>query len=383
MTENATQNVLRPNVVELTFGEPDPALLPVDGLRAAAAAAFDRYGPRMLAYGAERGPEPLRAAVAARVARTEGVDLQPDDVAITGGNSQALEQALTVFAAPGDVVLVETPTYNLALGTMRDHPVTVAGVPCDGGGLDIDALATTLRRLRADGRRVACLYVIATFHNPTGGSLAPDRRAALVDLARREDLLVIEDDVYRELAFEGQTPPSLWSLDPEAPVLRLGSFSKSLAPGLRTGWLDARRDLRERFVAAGMIVSGGSVTQLAAHVVASFLEGGGYEGHIAELRASYAARRDALWQALRDALPAACACPRPAGGFFLWVPLPPGVTATRLLPVAEAHGVSFAPGVRFSMDGADDHARLAFSLYDEEALRESAARLATALSDLG
>ena len=383
MSDAATQNVLRPGIVELTFGEPDPALLPVEALREAADDALRRHGPGPLAYGADRGPGPLRAAIAARIARTEGVDVGPDDIAVTGGNSQALEQALTVFTAPGDVVLVEDPTYNLAIGTMRDHPVEIVGVPRDGDGIDVDVLAARLQTLRSGGRRVALLYMVPTFHNPAGTSLSPARRAALVDLSRREDLLVIEDDVYRELAYEAPPPPSLWSLDPEAPVLRMGSFSKSLAPGLRTGWVNARRDLRERFVAAGMIVSGGCVSQFNAHVVASFLERGGYDDHVGALRQDYRARRDALWQALRRQLPTACDCPLPAGGFFIWLPLPAGLASTTLLPAAERHGVSFAPGARFSTDGTDTHARLAFSLYDLASLRRSAQGLAAALAELG
>ena len=379
--QSFTQNVLRPGFVELAYGEPDPGLLPVEDVRRAAAAALDRFGPAAIAYGSSEGPHALRAALAERIAAHEGVPLSADEVVVTGGNSQALEQALTVFTAPGDVVLVEDPTYNLALLTMRDHPVDVVGVRHDGEGLDVAALTAILDALRADGRGARLLYTIPTFHNPTGACLSHERRVQLAALARREDLTVIEDDVYRELVYDGEAPVSLWSLDHESPVLRLGTFSKSLTPGLRVGWVTGRADLRQRFATAGMIESGGCPSQFAAAVAAALLDGDGYDRHITALRAAYASRRDALVAALREYLPAGCGFAEPAGGYFVWLRLSQGVSATALLPHAERHRVSFIPGCRFSTADADDHVRLAFSLYDEGALAEGARRLAAAIDD--
>jgi DNA-binding transcriptional MocR family regulator len=379
--QSFTQNVLRPGFVEFAYGEPDPGLLPVEDVRRAAAAALDRFGPAAIAYGSPEGPHALRAALAERIAAREGVPVTADEVVVTGGNSQALGQTVTVFARPGDVVLVEAPTYNLAIGILRDHPVEIVGVRHDEQGLDVDRLETTLGELRTAGRLPRLLYTVPTFHNPTGACLSDERRAALVALARREDLMVIEDDVYRELAYDGKAPPSLWSLDPEAPVLRLGTFSKSLAPGLRVGWVNGRADRRRRFAAAGLSESGGCPSQFAATVTAAFLDGDIYERHIAALRAAYKSRRDALVAALRAHLPAGCSFTEPAGGFFIWLRLPSSLTARRLLPSAERHKVSLIPGSSFSTDGEDDCVRLAFSLYDEAALEEGARRLAAAIRD--
>lgn len=378
---SATQNDLRPGFVELAYGEPDPSLLPVDAVRRAAAAALGPGGAAAIAYGGDAGPPVLRAALARRITELEGATVTADEVVVTGGNSQALDQALTVFTAPGDALLVESPTYNLALQTMRDHPVEIVGLPHDDGGLDVGALAAALAALRAEGRRPRLLYTVATFHNPTGMSLAGERRTALVALARREELLIIEDDVYRELAYDGAAPPSLWSLDPTAPILRLGTFAKSLTPGLRVGWATGRADLRERFLGAGMIASGGCPSQFAAAVAGELLAAGDYEGHVARLRATYRSRRDALAGALREHLPAGCGFVLPAGGYFIWLALPPGITAAALGPHADRHRVSFIPGSRFSTSGEDGHVRLAFSLYDEAALAEGARRLAAAVAD--
>jgi len=351
----STQNFLRHGVVELTFGEPDPGLLPVELVRRAAEAALARSAAA-LAYGQVEGPPGLRHALARRITAREHVAATAADVFVTGGNSQALEQVMTVFTRPGDVVLVESPTYNLALGIVRDHPVDIAGVPLDAEGLDVAALEATLDELAAGGRRARLLYTIPTYHNPAGVCLSESRRARLLELAKRRDLIVVEDDVYRELGYEGPVPASLWALDREAPVIRLGSFSKTLAPGLRVGWANARPDLLERLAGMGMLESGGGVSYFAAHVVEQVLAASGYDEHVARLGEVYARRRDALAAALREHLPAGCRFALPAGGF------------------------SFAPGARFCLEGGERLLRLAFSLYSEDTLREGARRLAEAIA---
>jgi len=376
-----TQNTLREGFVEFAFGEPDPALLPVGLVHEAAERALLGAGPAALAYGSSEGPEALRAAIAARTAARECLPLAAGDVLVSGGNSQALGQAMTMLTEPGDVVFVECPTYNLALGIIADHPVDIVGVPMDGEGLDVAALEAAVRASNASGRRARLLYTIPTFHNPAGVSLSRPRRRRLLELACREDLIVVEDDVYRELAFEGEAPPALRAMDPAAPVVRLGSFSKSLAPGLRLGWVDAPPALRKRLASFGVLESGGCVSQFSAHVVAALLDAGAFGAHVAALRLAYASRRDALSGALREHLPAGCSVTAPDGGFFLWLTLPSGLTASELLPVAERHRVAFAAGRRFCTDGDDHSLRLAFSLYDEPSLAEGARRLATAIAE--
>ena len=375
-----TQNVLRDGMVELGFGEPDPTLLPVDLVAEAAAGVLRQFGPGAISYGYMRGPVPLRELIAARISAREACSATQADVFITAGNSQALDLAMSMFTRPRDVVLVESPTYGLALRTMRDHDVDIVSLPLDGDGVDLDALEREIGRLRAAGRTVSLLYTIPTFHNPAGACLGLERRRRLVAMASAHDLVVVEDDVYRELVYEGAAPPALWTLDREAPILRLGSFSKSLTPGLRVGWINARPDLLRHLDTAGVLDSGGNPTQFAACLVARVLDGGGYDAHVERLRAAYRARRDVLHAALREYLPAGCSWRVPAGGFFIWLRLPPGLRASELLPVAEAHGVAFAPGSRFCADGDDGSIRLSFSLFDEGALREGARRLGAAMA---
>jgi len=374
-----TQNRLRRGIVEFAVGEPDPSLLPVALTRAAAAAALGPDGPGALAYGSTEGPGRLRREIAARVAAREDRDVAAGDVLVTGGNSQTIDLALTALTSPGDTVLVESPTYSLALGIMRDYPVRIVGVPLDDEGLDVDALETALARIGDEGGHARLLYTIPTFHNPAGVSLSSARRARLLRLTREHDLVVLEDDVYRELVYDGEAPASLWALDPDAPVIRMGSFSKSLAPGLRVGWVNARRDLRERLAASGMLESGGCVSQFPAHVVGALLAEGQFDAHVDRLRRTYASRRDALAAALTQHLPPVCRFSVPAGGYFIWVTLPDALSASALLPMAERYRVSFAPGARYCSDGADGGLRLAFSLYDEESLAEGARRLGAAV----
>jgi 2-aminoadipate transaminase len=374
-SNGSIQSTPRPGVIELGFGEPDPALFPTAGLIEACRDALADGGAVALPYGGNFGPSALRRRLAERLTALEGAATGIDETLVSGGNSQALDHVVTMFCRPGDVVLVERPTYSLALGIFRDHPVAIEALPFDDHGLDVDALERRLASARAKGRPVRLLYTIPTFHNPTGISLAAERRLRLVEIAAAHGLLVVEDDVYRELWYDAPAPASLWSLAARGTVVRLGSFAKTLAPGLRVGWVNAAPEQIELLAASGLNESGGCPSQFATVVVEQFLASGRYDPHIAELRAAYAARRDVLADALAERLPPGCAVSRPAGGFFVWVALPAGLRAAELLPAAEAAGVSYVPAERSHLDGFDGGLRLAFTLYGIAPLAEAAARL--------
>jgi DNA-binding transcriptional MocR family regulator len=370
------QLIRRPGIFELGWGHPNAALLPVEGLRQATNEALDRWGADALNYGADQGAGPLLAWLAERIGRAEGRAPAQDEIMITGGVSQALDQICTLCTQPGDIVLVESPTYHLAIRILRDHPLELVPVPADDSGLRLDALAAAIAKLRRAGRQPRLLYTVPTFHNPTGTSLVAERRKALAELASTEGLLVVEDDVYRELSYDGPAPPSLWSLAPAGAVVRLGSFAKSLAPGLRLGWLTAGAATTGRIIDSGLLDSGGGVNHFTALIVAQFCASGRYNQQIAQLRAAYRARRDALLAGLSTYLPPGCEWTMPGGGFFVWVRLPQGLDTAELLPRAEAAGVAYIPGARFHTAGGGANAlRLAFSLYKPEELLDAAARL--------
>jgi DNA-binding transcriptional MocR family regulator len=376
------QMVSRPGIIDLGWGHPDPALMPVEALREATAAALATFGADALAYGAARGPGPLIAWLRERIGRTEGRTPAPEELLITAGNSQALDQFCSLHTRPGDAVLVESPTYHLAVKILRDHPLELVPVPLDREGLRIDALEGALSALRREGRRPRFLYTVPTYHNPTGVCLSAERRRALIDLAVAEDFLVIEDDVYRELSYDGPAPPSLWSMAPIGRVTRLGSFAKAVAPGLRLGWVTGDPDLIGRMVDGGLLDSGGCLNHFTAMTVAALCASGGFDRQANCLRDAYRAKRDALHAALLEYLPHGCSWALPSGGFFIWLRLPAGVIAERLLPRAEALGTAFAPGTRFHLDGAGvEAARLAFSYYGTDQLAEAARLLGKSLAD--
>ncbi|MEZ5287713.1 MAG: PLP-dependent aminotransferase family protein [Vicinamibacterales bacterium] len=377
------QMVLREGYCEFNFGQPDPDLLPVDAFRRAGPAAAGAFGADLLAYGAPEGPWPLLGWIHDRIRAREGIALTLDECVGTGGNSDAIDQICTLFTKPGDVALVETPTYHLGLRILKDHDLVLEPVPVDDGGLSIAHLDASLDRLAREGRPARILYTIPTFHNPTGVNLAADRRRAVVDLASRHGVLVIEDDVYRELAYDEPSPPSLFSLAPRGTVMRLGSFAKALAPGLRLGWINCSAEQARRIADGGLRDSGGCPSYAMGMTVAALCRAGDFDTHVDRLRTAYRERRDALAAALTEVLPDGCRFRTPGGGYFIWVELPSHVDADSLLARAQEHRVSFIPGSRVSAEGHGSHAlRLAFSLMKPQALAEGARRLAAAIREM-
>ncbi len=376
-----TQMAQRPGMIELGLGHPDPALLPLDDIRAAAGAAFDRFGPHTLNYGFGRGPGPLCEYLRERIAAREGKRPEAGQIMIVGGMSHGLDHLLTALAEPGDTILLEAPSYHLAARIVRDHPVRVAGVPSDDDGLIPEAFAGAIDRVRASESRPLALYCVPTFNNPTGASWTHARRIAVLEIARRERVYIIEDDVYRELAYDGAPEQSLWSLAPDGEtVIRFGSFSKSLAAGLRVGWMTAPDALVTRIVKGGLLDSGGGCNQFAAMCAAAYCMQGGYDAQIERFRSAYRARRDALFGALAQHAPS-LRIQKPRGGFFIWAELPAGVNEDKLLEAAQLRGVAFLTGAHFYATGAqkNGHARLCFALYPEDMLRDAAHRLGQAL----
>jgi DNA-binding transcriptional MocR family regulator len=348
-------------LLDLGWGHPRPDLLPGDGWARASARALEAYGWQALTYGHAAGPAPLIDWLCSRT-----TDTTPDQVFVTAGASHGLALATEVLTRPGDVVMVDSPSYHLAFPILADHGVKLVRAPADADGIVPSDLPA----------RGSLLYLVPTFANPTGLSLPLARRQELADLARRGEVTVIEDDTYRDLAYS-PAPPSIWSLAGGHGVVRLGSFAKTVAPGLRLGWLTGSPSLVDRLSRLGYVHSGGGVNHTTALTMAAFAPS--YDRHVARLRTEYAAQRDALVSALSEAgLPAS----PPPGGWFVWLSLP--VSALRLLPVAERHGVSFVPGPAFWVDGAggEDRARLSFSRLPAGDLAEAARRLALAVAEL-
>jgi len=371
-----TQFHAAPGVIDLAWGHPDPELLPADLIAEAAAAALHRYGPDALGYGASAGPPPLLDWLRGHLARIDGRAPDAGELMITAGVSQGLVMTVTGLTQPGDAVLVPIPTYHLALSILREHPVRIVPVATDEDGPLPAAVVATADALLAEGVRPRLLYTVPTSGNPTGITVPLERRRQLVAVAAGRGTILVEDDVYRELAYDAPAPPSLWSLAAPGAVVRLGSFSKTLAPGLRLGWLTADATTVQRFVNGGLIDSGGGVAHFAAMVVAELAVSGAYEANLVRLRTVLAARRDAIVDALRTHAPE-LDFREPSGGYFVWLRLPDGLTARELRPVAERLGVSYLPGEVFTAgtDVGRDQLRLCFTRYAIPDLVEAARRL--------
>jgi len=370
-------------VIDLAWGHPDPTLLPVQQLREATHRAMERHGPDILEYGSTAGSPPLIDFICARLAETDARAPSPDQVVITSGASQGLDLVATLLLKPGETVLLDVPTYHLAISIFGDHPVRLQAVPSDADGIVLDDLARVVAALRRDGERPRLLYSIPTFHNPTGRSVSLERRTALVAFAAEQGLLIAEDDTYRELSYDGPPPPSLWALDDAGAVVRIGSFAKSVAPGLRLGYVTATPEIATRMANGGLLDSGGGMNHFAATVLAEYAASGDYLRQVERFRDAYRLQRNRLLQGLATNLPDATCVP-PGGGFFVWVQLPPGLDVDALGSIAIEEGMAFLPARRFFLDGgeAPNALRMAFSMYPPEMLEEAIVRLGAAVSQL-
>ena len=370
----------RPGVIDLAWGHPGPDLLPVELLREAFGRAIGRYGPQALGYGADPGPGPFLDWLADRLGAVDGRAPLPSELLVTAGASHALDLVCGLLAEPGDVCLVPTPTYHLALGILRDHGLAVEPVACDAEGVLVESVTEVVAKVRREGRRPRLLYVVPTFGNPSGITLSLDRRKQLSARCAADGVLIVEDDVYRELAFDDSPPASLWSLAVPGSVVRLGSFSKTLAPGLRLGYVVADASTVERIAAGGLLDSGGGIGHLPALAVAELGASGAYDANLAHLRTELRARRDALVAGLREHVPEGSFL-QPQGGYFLWLRLPAGATATEVLARAGSHGVGALPGDVFAVGAAShsDVLRLSFSMYPPHQLVEASRRLGAVL----
>lgn len=371
---------MRPGLVSLAGGNPYLQSLPLPRLAATAAGILADEGLVALQYGAGQGTEELRAQVC-EVMAAEGItDALPQNVVITAGSQSAQDVATKVFCNPGDVVLVENPTYVGALNTFEAYQVEVATVEMDDAGLVPELLEAKIAALQTAGKNIKFLYTIPSFNNPSGITLALERRQQIVDICRNANILVLEDNPYGLLRFDGKPLEPLRAANP-ADVIYLGSFSKIFAPGLRIGWALVPEHLQRRYYLASEAVSLCPPT-LNQMLVSAYLRDYDWKGQIETYRGLYAERCAAMLSALEENMPAGTSWTRPEGGFFVWVTLPEGMDTYPLLQKAIDAGVVFIPGAAFTpSDQPSNKLRLAFSAVPPDAIREGVRRLAPVLRD--
>lgn len=356
-------------------GHNDPFQIPVDGLIEAAAVALRQEGRNLALYTLGHGPlgyEGLRDFLAEKLARWRGIGATRDDILITIGSGQGIELVNRILLDPGDTVIVEEFAYFGALAKLRKLGVNIVGLPLDREGLRPDALAEILEDLKRKGVRPKYIYTIPTIQNPTGSILSLERRKRLLGLAKEYGVPVFEDECYADLIWEGDAPPSLYSLDPER-VIHIGSFSKSLSPALRLGYVVAGWDILGRLIAS-RTDSPGVLEQL---VVAEYF-GRHFESHIKKITKVLRDKLDTLVEAVEREFGTSVELWRPKGGIYLWLKLPDEVDVRDLVKPAADAGIAFNAGPSWAVDpdAAKSYLRLCFALPSEEEIRGGVAALA-------
>ena len=366
--------VNRPGMISFAGGLPAPELFPVDEIRAAADRLLEKHGPVVLQYGETEGVAELRDWVARSLSRP-GLALGRDHVLITTGSQQGLDLIGRVLIDPDDKVAVENPTYLAALSAWRPWQPHLLPLACDDDGLTPEAIASL------PSLRPKFLYTIPNFQNPTGVTLSLERRRQLVAALAGSGTLIVEDDPYGDLRYRGQALPGLLELagGPEPQLLRLGSFSKVLAPGLRVGFVVGPAVLIEKLAMAKQALDLHTAT-FNQWLVLDLLRNGVVDRNLPKLRAAYGERCSAMLDALEKNLASAATWTRPEGGMFVFARLGKGVSATDLLAKAVERGVAFVPGAEFHVDGTGDETlRLNFSHASPEKIREGIKRIAEAV----
>jgi len=358
----------RPEIVSLAGGMPNLSALPMEMMAEVIKELIVTNGSEALQYGSGQGHPKLREQIC-DVMALEGIRANPDDVVITTGSQQALDLISRIFIDPGDVVLVEAPSYVGALGTFRQYQASVVHVEMDNDGLVPDSLRAAIKSLRTTGRKIKFLYLIPNYQNPTGVCLPADRRTEILSICREEEIFVVEDNPYGLLGFDKPSPNAMRAEDSEN-VIYLGSFSKTIAPGLRVGWALVPQSLKDKLVISSesSILCPSNFTQLT---ISSYLADQPWRDQIASFCDLYKARRDAMLESLEQHFPAEATWTKPGGGFYVWVNLPAEIDTKALVPKAIVAKVAYVPGSAFYADGLGSWSmRLSYCHPTPERIRE-------------
>ena len=358
-------------------GHNDPDNVPIDGLIKAAASVLKREGTTLATYGLQSGAlgyRPLREFLSKKLKGYGDISATPDEILITSGSGGGLDFVANVLAAPGDTVLVEQETYGGALTRLARFGLKPVGVPLDAEGLRPDALAGTLDRLKRENIRPRYIYTIPTVQNPTGAIMGEARRAEILKVAQAHGIPILEDECYSDLIWDGKRPPALYAMSRAGGVIHVGSFSKSISPAIRIGYVVAGWDVLSRMLALKTDGGTGALDQM---ILAEFCTSE-FATHVPKLNAGLKAKLDTLTDALAENFGTAAEFVAPKGGIFLWVKLPDTVDARKLYHAALAAGIAINPGPEWSTNAeySTSRLRLCFANPSHAAIREGVAALA-------
>jgi 2-aminoadipate transaminase len=371
----------RPEVISLAGGLPDTSTFPAESFAAQMTRIAHESSAEALQYGPTEGFEETKACIV-EVMAAEGMDPDPDDLIVTTGGQQAIDLITKTLVDPGDPVVCEAPTYPGAVPTFCSYEADVHQVSTDDDGMRIDELEELLAGLARQGRRPKFIYSVPSFQNPAGVTLSEERRRRLVMLGREHEVLIVEDNPYGLLRYDGDPQPTLYSLDGGDYVLYLGTLSKILSPGIRIGWVAAPPPVLEK-IGLGKQAADLCTSTLSQYFVREYFGEARWRDYIADLVEIYRDRRDAMLEALELHFPAQAEWTRPEGGLFLWATLPGYIDTTDLLAKALRENVAFVPGRAAYVDGqrGSSSMRLNFSASDEAELREGIRRIGQVISD--
>jgi 2-aminoadipate transaminase len=342
----------RTDIISFAGGLPDASLFPVEELTEISARVLRTKGYHALQYGPTPGESELIEALVGHMT-SFGEEVKPEEIIVTASSQQGLDLASLLLLDPGSPAVVELPSYLGALQVFSRSDADLRGVRMDEDGIDLELLERRLVELEREGKRPRFIYVIPDFQNPSGVNMSLERRKALVEMARSRDLLIIEDSPYRELNFTGKILPSLWTLSGGEGVILLKTFSKMLFPGMRLGWIAAKAPWLDKLVMIKQSVDlcTASFTQF---IVADYVKAGRMRETIARAIECYKPKNQAMVAALAATMPEGVRWSRPYGGMFLWVELPPGISASRVFDRAAEKGVVFVKGRQFFCDGSGE-----------------------------
>jgi 2-aminoadipate transaminase len=364
----------RPEVISLAGGLPDTSTFPPETFAAVAQRIAAESCAKALQYGPTDGLIDTKHCIA-EVMEAEGMHVDPEDVVVTTGGQQVIDLVTKTLIDPGDVIVAEAPTYPGAVPTFFSYQAEVVQIEMDASGMRVDLLEETLDRLERDGRRLKFIYTVPTFQNPAGVTMSLERRERLVEIAAERELLVLEDNPYGMLRYEGEALPTLRSLDGGMYVMYLGTFSKILSPGIRLGWVVAPPPVLEK-INLGKQAADLCTSTLSQLMVQAYFEQSDWRDYVQSLTEVYRDRRDTMMDALAEFFPREAEWTRPQGGMFIWVTLPDFIDTTDLLARALRDNVAFVPGAAAYLDGRGHNSmRLNFSASDGDAIREGVRRI--------
>jgi 2-aminoadipate transaminase len=369
----------QPGIISFAGGLPAPNTFPVKEIEEISCQILREKGAYALQYGTTEGEQLLREELAKWMAK-EKPDIKPDNIFITSGSQQGLDIVAKIFIDPGDIVIVELPSYVGGLQAFTAYRAKMLGVPQDDQGMRMDKLEALLDKLDKKKKKPKFIYVVPDFQNPSGVTMTLERRKKLLELAYKYGVPVVEDSPYRDLRFTGEPVPPIYALDTQNQVIVLGTFSKVFCPGLRLAWITAPAEWMDRMVVAkqSMDLCSPSFNQL---VTAEFMKRGLLPAQIEQIQKLYGRKREVMLKALKKHMPKGVKWTKPEGGLFMWLKLPKHMSANELFPKAIEEKVAYVVGTAFHCDGKGQNAmRLNFSYPSEEQIEEGVKRLATMIS---